>query len=523
MTAVIEEKPEVGLPTDLEACHALIRDLVLALESRDADIAHLKERLQNLVRGKFGRSTEKLSPGQLLLFKQQLEELWNETTVHVGEEKVEEVAASRGPKPKKHGGGGRKPIAAHVTRERRDYLPNDDELTCACGNQKTEIGTVTIDQLDYIPASFKVIEHVTHKFACKLCQEGVVKGRRPQQIHSGGRPAEGLLAQISVAKYGDHLPLNRQEQIYAREGVEVSQSSMGRWLDMCAEAAKPIYERMRELVVQSKVVQADESPFLFVDKNRPAKKSKTGYVWTAYGDAEHPYTIYDFQPDRSSERAKQLLKGFTGILLTDGYSGYEWYPRELSANCSVHGRRYLEKALKSDKTKAGMALALYTNIYEIEERIRNLSEAEIVAARQAETVPLLNKIEELLKSWQPFTPPKTAMGIAINYNLPRWDKLCRFTEYGFLRPDTNLVENSIRPIAVGRKNWMQIGSEEALETASIHASLVNTCKRLGINPYLYLRDVFIRLGHGNVAIDDLLPDRWVNENPIEPTRPQEAR
>jgi transposase len=180
----------------------------------------------------------------------------------------------------------------------------------------------------------------------------------------------------------------------------------------------------------------------------------------------------------------------------------------------VHNRRYFEKAIKYDKKKAGIVLALYTRLYEIEDSVKGLPAAQILERRQKESVPILNQMKELLQAWQLVTPPKTSLGIAINYALPRWDKLCRFTEYGYLGLDTNLVENSVRPLAVGRKNWLQIGSEEALETASIHASLVNTCKRLGVNPYLYLRDVLIRIGHGNVDIDDLLPDRWVNQNPL---------
>jgi len=509
-------KSDTGLPSDLESCHALIRELAFLLESKDADISCLKQQLQDQLRRRFGRSTEKLSHGQLSLFKQQLEELLRATESNGGtSEALGETTANKPSGSKsKHGGGGRKPISPSVPRERKNYFPSEAEMICNCGDRKQEIGIEILEQLDYIPASLKVIEHVTHKFACKACQEGVVEGRRPAQIHNGGGAAEGLIAQISVAKHADHQPLYRQEEIYAREGVEVSRSSMGRWLERSAEAAEPIVERMHELILQSRMLQVDESPVLFIDKKRLPKKSKTGYVWTLRGDADHPYTLFDFQPDRTAERAKVLLRGYSNILLTDGYGGYEWYERLLSANCNVHARRYFEKALKYDKAKAGAVLAMYTRLYEIEESIKGFTEAQILEERQKQSVPILNQMKGLLQSWQLIVPPKTSLGIAINYALPRWDKLCRFTEYGFLSPDTNLVENSIRPIAIGRKNWLHIGSEEALETASIHATLVNTCKRLGVNPYLYLRDVLIRLGRGDVDIDDLLPDRWVNQNPI---------
>ena len=508
-------KSATELPNDLEACHALIHQLLVLLESKDTDIACLKERLQHLLRVRFGRKTEKLSPGQLLLFKGQLEELLAAASQLQSEtaEETPEIASDK-PKSTKRGGGGRKPISASVERERRDYFPDEAEMVCPCGERKEEFGVDIVEQLDYRPSSFRVIVHVTHKVCCKACQEGVVAGKRPKQIHDGGKPTEGLIAQVSVAKYADHLPLYRQEEIYARQGVEVPRSSMGRWLSLSAEAIKPIYQRMQELVLESRVLQADESPFLFIDKNRLPKKSKTGYVWVLHGDKEHPYTVFDFQPDRCAERAKKLLRGFKNILLTDGYGGYDWYERSLSANCNVHARRYFEKALKYDKVKAGAVLALYTKLYEIERSINGSDDNEILEVRQRESVPILNQMKELLRSWQLIVPPKTSLGIGVSYALVRWDKLCRYTEYGYLRPDTNLVENSIRPIAVGRKNWLHIGHEEALETASIHASLVNTCKRLGINPWDYLRDVFIRLGCGDTGIDDMLPDRWKNQNPV---------
>ncbi len=267
----------------------------------------------------------------------------------------------------------------------KHYFPTEDERICQCGKSKKEIGTVSTDQLDYIPASFRVIEHITHKFACKTCQEGVVEGKRPNQILSGGKATEGLIAQISTAKHADHLPLYRQEQIYAREGVDVPRSSMGRWLDQSAVPLKLIVDRMHELVLQSKMVEVDESPVRFLDKNILPKKSKMGYVWVLHGDNDHPYTIFDFQPDRTAERAKAILRGYSNFLLTDGYGGYEWFDQERSANCNVHARRYFEKSIKYDKKKAGLILALYTKLFEIERQNQSLTEEELLTVRQKES------------------------------------------------------------------------------------------------------------------------------------------
>ncbi|HEY9683393.1 MAG TPA: IS66 family transposase [Oculatellaceae cyanobacterium] len=507
-------KQDLKMPLELENCHALIRELIELVEKQGADIGYLKQRLHNLLREKYGRSSEKLSSGQLQLFAQELEEMLERkktTDIESGDEK-----ASNANSGAKNGGGGRKPLKTSLLRIPRDYYPSEEEMICGgCNAKKVEIGKEIVEQLDYVPASFRVIQHVTHKFACRVCQEGVVEGKRPEQIHSGGKPTEGLIAQISTAKNADHLPLYRQEQMYQREGVEVSRSSMGRWLDMSAQAAKPVVERMHELLLQGEVIQADETPVLFLDKNRLPKNSKQGYSWTYFGDERHPYVLYDIQPDRTKARPQAYLRDYSNLLLTDGYGGYDWFARERHANCLVHLRRKIEQSLKYDKTKSGIVLAMFSELYRIERELQGASAEHILQLRQAESLPILNRMKELFREWQIKTPPKSTLGIAINYALPRWENLCLFTQHACLRPDTNLVENAIRPIALGRKSWLHVGSEEALETASVHASLVNSCKRLGVNPFLYLRDIFIRLGNGVECVDNLLPDKWVNQNPID--------
>lgn len=508
------------LPDDLESCHSIILELMNALEAKDTDITLLKQRLHNLLREKFGRRTEKLTSGQLSLFRDLVEKLTavpqdssEQDTADANTASVSETSA--GGKKKKNGGGGRKPLNSSLPREPRHYYPDGKDMVCSCGQRKEEFGHESVEQLDYVPASFKVIEHITHKFCCKACQEGVVEGKRPAQIFNGGKATEGLVAQVATAKYVDHSPLYRQEQTYAREGAEVNRSSMGRYLERGAGILKVVWNKMLELALENEVVQADETPIRFIMPERAVKKVKNGYCWTLYGGNKYPYVIYDVQPDRSSERAKALLNGFRNYLLTDGYGGYDWYDKAKSANCNVHFRRYFEKAKNYDKEKSEIILSLYTKLYAIESRIKGLDSREILAVRQQETAPIMNRIKGYLDEWKLAVPPKTPLGVAINYGLTRWEKLCRFVEHGFLPPDTNLVENSIRPIAIGRKNWLHIGSEEAMETASIFMSLTTTCKRLGVNPFLYLRDALIRLGKGEVEnIEELLPDRWENKNSL---------
>jgi transposase len=432
MRSVITVDEELELPLDLEGCHALIRELAELVGRQGTDIHLLKQRLHNLLRDKHGRSSEKLTSGQLQLFAKELEELLKRE--QSPEQDGETAKSGKPARTGANGGGGRKPINANIPRIPQDYYPSEEELVCSgCEGKKTEIGKEIVEQLDYVPASFRVIQHITHKFACRSCQEGVVEGKRPEQIHSGGKPTEGLIAQISVAKNADHLPLYRQEQMYDREGVDIPRTSMGRWLDMSAEAAKPVVDRMHELILEGAVIQADETPVLFLDKMRLPKKCKQGYSWTYYGDNAHPYVLYDFQPDRTKERPQAYLKDYSNLLLTDGYGGYDWFARQRHANCLVHLRRKIEQSLKYDKTKAGIVLAMFSELYKIEDQVREAPDEQVLFARQDKSLPILNKMKELFLEWQIKTPPKSTLGIAINYALPRWHNLCLFTQHACLR------------------------------------------------------------------------------------------
>ena len=365
------------------------------------------------------------------------------------------------------------------------------------------------DQLDFIPANFKIIRHIVHKFNCNQCHKGVAEGKKPEQIHRGGQPTEGLLAQLATAKHVDHSPLERQAKTYARQGVTLSVSTMGRWMRMSAKALKPIVQRMHKLVLLCRLLEADESPLDFIDKKRILKKIKQGFFWAYYGDEDYPYIVFDFQPDRCKERPMNFLTGFDGFLLTDGYGSYLWYDQEKSLNCNVHCRRYFEKAMKANRKGAAFAIAIYQKLYAIEGRVRNLPEDERLRIRQEESVPLFDQFHKWLLEKAKTEQPKTLLGVAINYALERWQKLTRYTKLGFLKMDTNLVENAIRPHALTRKNCLFAGSEDGGETAAIHASIVNTCKRLGINPFEYIKDVLNRLGaNPNIDIDELLPGRW---------------
>lgn len=512
---------QLVLPDDLTECHLLIaamKELLLEkdslLQKRESDLERIKQHLHNLLRHRYGQSSEKLTPGQLQLFAEEmLNTLSSASSNDPADQELEAPKQNKSGNRTKHGGGGRNPLPEELPLVEKDYFPEDTHCP-GCAGKLEEFGLEITEQLDYVPANFRKIRHIVHKFSCPSCRDVIAEGKKPEQIHSGGMPTEGLLAQIITAKWVDHSPLERQTKTYDRQGVTIAVSTMGRWMRLSAEKLRPIVKKMAKLVLLSRMLEVDESPLDFIDLSRALKKIKKGYFWAIRGDDDFPYNIFEFHPDRGSEHPKKFLSGFDGFLLTDGYGGYIWYNPEKSLNCNIHCRRYFEKAAKANKKQAGFALAVYMKLYEIEDRIRKLPEDERLRIRKEESVPILEKFHAWLQEKQRTEPPKTLLGVAVNYALERWDKLIRYTKHGFLKMDTNLVENSIRPHALTRKNAMFAGSEDGGETAAIHSTIVNTCKRLGINPFEYIKDVLTKMGaNPKIDIDELLPDRWKAAQP----------
>lgn len=509
----------IDLPGSVEECHELIIQLVLEkaqLESDLLKVQHnldvLKERMRDFVRQRYGRSSEKLTAGQLSLFaKEVLEQMRKEQAVEADNHSNQASEAATPSKGSGRHGGGRKPLPDTLPKERREYRLTSGERACPCGCQMKEIGMEITQQLEYEPAKLKIIEHVQYKYACAKNLEGVKAAPKPAQPLAGGLAGPGLLAHITEEKHVNHMPLYRQEQKFKRLGYEVPRSSMVRWLAEVAERFNEILLRMKELLLESKVIHADETPLKFIDREKPRGKTRQGYLWTYYGDSKHPYVIFNFSASRAAEAPRAFLGNYAGYLITDGYVAYEVLVEQAKVTlvcCHAHARRGFEKAMKSNIKDASHALALYAKLYDIERRAANCTDAERYEMRQLETVPLLTQFEEWLNEKQLTALPDTAFGKAVNYCLNRWEALTRYTTAGFLNIDNNPVENAIRPIAIGRKNWLFCASEEGGDTAATLASIVNSCKRLNVNPYDYIRDVLVRLVHKPVCIDDLLPDRW---------------
>jgi transposase len=407
-------------------------------------------------------------------------------------------------------GHGRRPLPADLPRERRVHEVPPDQRACpGCGRDRVPIGEETSEQLDYRPASLFVVEHVRVKVACRHCQGHVAVADRPPQPIEKGLPGPGLLAQVISSKFADHLPLYRQEGIFARHGAELSRKTMCGWMAQAAWLLEPIWRAMRAEVLKSRVVQTDDTSVPVLD--RRLDRARTARLWVYLGDREHPYAVYDYSADRSRDGPERFLGDYKGYLQADAYSGYDrLYSRGVvEVGCWAHARRKFFDARSGDPERAHEALARIRLLYALEAGGKDLDEAARLALRRERSVPLLERLGTWLDEQARVVLPKSPIGGAIGYARSNWAALNRFTEAGFLAIDNNASERAVKPVAIGRRNWLFAGSEGGGRTAAILISLTSTCKALKMDHFAYLRDMLERVcTHPARRIAELLPDRW---------------
>jgi len=384
------------------------------------------------------------------------------------------------------------------------------------------IGEELGERLEYVPASLQVIEEACQKYACPNgCT--VVTAQKPMQPIEKGLPGPGLLAHIAVSKFSDHLPLYRQEGIFQRHGVRLSRRTMCDWMRRCAELVSPLYELMKQRVLKSKVMQTDDTPVPVLDPDRG--RARTGRIWTYVGDGEHPYTVYDYTPTRSRDGPEAFLEEFRGFLQTDAYSGYDELYKDperevIEVACWAHARRKSFEAQSSDLMRSTVMLAYIWLLYDVEREARDqkLGSDARRALRQAKSKPILEDIRAYLEREQPQVLPKSPEGQAIAYTLSNWKALTRYCEDGELEIDNNRAERSLRGVAVGRKNWTFMGSDNGGRTAAVLTSLIATSKRLGIDSFAHLRGLFERISsHPQSRLAELLPNQWKMRRPSAAT------
>lgn len=519
------------LPKDLATSHELIRELAKTVHTQGHLIAKLQHQLEQLLRNRYGRRSEKLDPDQLLLFAREI------LTAMETEPAAAEAAPAEPTPPDrasaKPGAHGRKPLPANLPRRRIVHDLASERIPCPdCGASRVVIGEEVREQLEYVPASLIVLQHVRPKYACKACAANVAIAERLPEPIEKGLPGPGLLAQVIVNKYVDHLPLYRQERVFARQGVELPRQTTSDWMAVSAELLEPIKKMMLGRILESRVIQTDDTPVKVQD---PATGSmSTGRLWTYLGDRDHPFIVYDYTPDRSAEGPERILRDFReGFLQADAYSAYDRIHARgiVEVGCMAHARRKFDEAKTTDPERSHIVLAWIGRLYEIEREAKaeiersleqlaergppdaatkhRLSEEITHRLRQERSRSLAEKLGEWLETATGQVLPKSPIGMAIGYARSNWIALTRYLDAGYLSIDNNAAERAMRPIAVGRKNWLHLGSDRGGKTAAVLLSLVQSCRALGVEPFAYLRDVLDRVStHPHRRIAELLPDAW---------------
>jgi transposase len=355
----------------------------------------------------------------------------------------------------------------------------------------------------------------------------VIAAPKPAMPIAKGLPGPGLLAHLIVSKYTDHLPLHRLQRVYERQGYFLHRSTLCDWLGACADLLRPLYDRMVNVVLQSRVLHTDDTPVQLQELG--THLLSTARLWVYLGDAAHPYNVFDFTVNRKRDGPQQFLANYQGYLQADAFSGYDglYLPDSRAAQaritevaCNAHARRKFYEARGSDALRSHQALAYYRQLYELERQAKDFSDAQRLQMRQDLVLPILGQFHKWLEARRPEVLPKSPMGEAIGYALNNWAALSRYTEGGFLAIDNNASEREMKRIAIGRKNWLTVGSPRGGQTAAVLFSFKATCQRLGVEPWSYLQDVLTRLpatSAGQLAL--LLPDHWQAARPIQTMHP----
>lgn len=501
------------LPEDTDLLRQIIVEMGTQLEMHERRYLRVQTILEQLLRWRFGRKSERTDERQLYLFAMQ----W-EAEGHTAQQLADELGLDpndpmapdkeEDDKPKRRGHG-RNPLPPALKRERIEYELSEAERKCPrCAETMPKIGEDVSERLEFIPAQLKVIEEARAKYACR-CGDTLKTAPKPAQPIEKGLAGASLLAQIAVAKFADHAPLNRQERIFRRHGAELSRKTMCGWLRQTADLLTPLYERLKAQALASKVVQTDDTPVAVLDRSLP--KTRTGRIWTYVGKQA---TVYDYTPTRKRDGPERFLKDYRGYLQADAYAGYDKLYDDperglIEVACMAHARRKVWEARSSNLLPMSTVLGFIALLYRIERRVRNASSAERQAFRQRYALPVLEELHALLERIQDRVLPKSPEGMAVSYALSNWRALCRYVEDGDLSIDNSGAERSLRGTAIGRKNWCFFGSDNGGRTAAILKSFIASCQQSKVEPWSYLCDVLTRIAaHPVNALDQLLPAHW---------------
>lgn len=502
-------------PTTLPDDSDELKQLVISLSQENASLSqkynNLVEILLLLRQQKFAASSEK-SPGQGELFDEAESILAEADTLL--EDIQEEVITVKKTSAK----AGRKPLPKDLPREEIVYELSEDERQCDCGQCLSEIGCDTSEQLEVIPTQLKVIRHICKKYACKECEEGVKTAKKTPQLLPKGNASASTLAYLVASKYQDGLPLYRLSQVFTRHGIDLSRQTLSDWVVNTANALSPVTSALHNHLLRGQVIHMDETR-IQVLKEKDRKAQNQSYMWVQKGGPpDKPAILYHYDPSRSGKVAQELLAGYEGALMTDGYEAYNAVVQENALDhlcCMAHMRRKFVEVQKTHPkpkkgqvkkvTKADLVINMIKQLYAIEHQQKDSSAEERLKARQEKSLPILHTLKVWLDKHAVSVLPGGALGKAIHYALKYWKKLTRYVENGVWPIDNNAAENAIRPFVIGRKNWLFSNTEKGANASALLYSLIETAKANGHEPYHYLRFLFTELPKNGGAVDGLMP------------------
>ena len=523
-----------NLPEDSASLKAMLREVLAKLESVSADQQHekrlaeqlrqraddlylenlrLQQELERYKKATYGPRADRLSMNQLAQMLLEFAEALEQKPINL--EDLREAEPETEVRRVKRRTGRRAlanfenlPVNTYV------YELSAEERPCpSCGVERQEIGSEKSWQIEYIPGHFERLEHVRKKYACPSCERA---GENPQievaakaeTAIEKGFAGPGLLAFIVTSKFADYLPLYRLEDIFERQGFEISRATQSVWCRDVADVVEPLYQRMAERVRKSHVVATDDTvlPMLSPGQTQPAR------MWVYVGDETNPYNVFDFTLNRSREGPKEFLKDYTQVLLADAYGGYNGVVAGNAitrAGCWSHARRKFVEAEKSAPEIAREAVALMDALFAVERQTKDVAVAERLELRQKQSVPILAELHRKLLIWKEQLLPKHPMADAVNYTLGQWEELTVFTTDGAVPIDNNVSEREMKRVVLNRKNSLFVGNPRGGRTAAILASLTSSCRRHDMDPHLYFMQLLVNLPTWPARdLDAWLPDRW---------------
>ena len=498
------------------------KDELLARRDREAAFKQtLIEKLTHenamLKRLKFAATSERfastLAPEQKSLLEETLDSDLAELDVEIERERGE--AGDKGKTEKK--APKRAPLPPHLPR--RDVVHEPVDTTCGCGQPMQRIGQDVAEKLDYQPGVFTVERHIRGKWVCKCC-ETITQAPVAPHVIDKGLPTTGLLAQVLVAKYLDHLPLYRQEAIFERAGHLIARSTLAQWVGECGVQLQPLVDALAAELLRQPVLHADETPVAMLKPGHG--KTHRAYLWSYCTTSYNPIkaVVFDFADSRGGQHVRDFLglpgtqdkPGWQGKLVTDDFSGYKacFELGVTEVGCMAHARRKFHELWANHGSQVGeQALKFFGELYDVEREVTDADSQARLEARRRRSRPVADALHQWMRQHRQKIPDGSATARAIDYSLNRWQALVRFVDDGDLPIDNNWVENRIRPIALGRQNWLFAGSLRAGKRAAAVMSLIHSAKLNGLDPYTYIRDVLKRLPTQPASrIEELLPHRW---------------